>query len=126
MSWFLVIYFLALPVAAVCINSPQRKRRIPGLLLFCVTCALCYGALLLSVKARRHELRANVDRFDLNHNGLIDGAELVPAATKAISEASNDTGMNLAPFTGVPYALFWTGVVFLTAAGLSRFRKRMN
>ena len=49
----------------------------------------------------------NLQKFDLNGNGMFNGAEITPELKIALKKASSDTGRNFSFITG----LFFSGII---------------
>ena len=64
-------------------------------------------------------LMAELNAFDLNHDGSFSPEESTPAAEAAMSAVSSDTGRLFAPFTGLVMAPLYVLFVFVV---FPRFR----
>lgn len=116
MTLALLIFFLVFPIT---VFLRWEKNWRPGLLWsvfpFFAVCVVNYSVVLLSAHLAQEEARARVESFDVDRNGLLNGAEINAESSEAIRNATNDTGRTLAPITGVPVTLVYVGVSHLIA-----------
>jgi hypothetical protein len=118
----LLVWFI-LPVlmwfANLLIRIPTNpKYRIVLIGLFCVLTAIAgYIVLLTSVWVLDTHLEAEMNKFDLDGDGGIGGAELTPEAERAIEEWASDTGRTFAPIVGIPLTAIWYGMLFAVLFG---------
>src|SRR5262245_50537550 len=57
-------------------------------------------------------LAAELDAFDLNHDGSFSAEEISPAQEAAMRAFTNDTGRVFAPYTGAVIAVVYVALVF--------------
>ena len=112
----LQMLWAALPVITWIGNLSVRKRVHPAILYF-ATGVAGYVVLLVAVWAVDAKLEAEMNAFDLNGDGSFSGAELTPAAERAMEEWSSDTGRTFAPIFGVPITAIWYTIVFAIVFG---------
>jgi hypothetical protein len=123
----LLIIFLAVP--PLVFLRLERKADGSGfraVLLFFAVCALNYGIILLAAKLAGDAAWARMDSFDLNRNGFIDGSEITAESSAAVRDAANDTGLALAPITGVVYSLFYVGLCHMGSHYWSQRKNRRS
>lgn len=70
------------------------------------------GAIVLMAEFHHHQAVVNLERFDLNGNGVFNGDEITPEQQQAMKKVTNDTGRALAPFTGAIVSLIYNLGVF--------------
>ena len=104
--------WIGLPVLAWIGNLLIRKRMHPAL-LFVLTGVAGYVVLLASVWALEVQLEAEMNSYDLDGDGAFRGAELTPAAERAMAEWSSDTGRTFAPIVGIPLTAAWYSIIFV-------------
>jgi hypothetical protein len=73
----------------------------------------------------RYLTRKELDAFDLDHNGFIDGAEITAESIEANSKAAADTGLTLAPIVGIFYSIIYFIIIIIPLALFNR-RKQSN
>jgi len=108
----LILCWLALPPLVLALNATRRVRLHP-LLLFAITVTIGFALLVTSAWAWDVSLKAEMDRFDLDGDGGIGGAELTPDAQRAMDAWASDTGRTMVIFTGFPVTAIWAGFWFL-------------
>lgn len=102
-------------------------KRIHLAILYVLTGILGYVVLLMSVWALDARLEAEMNAFDLDGDGGFSGAELTPAAERAMEEWSSDTGRLFAPIFGIPITGIWYTILFaIVFSGEWIFRKCFN
>jgi len=104
----LIIIWLALPLLTWFANlfiriaiAPKYRSLVTGLLCF-LTVIAGYIVLLTSAWVLDTQLEADMNRYDLDGDGGIGGAELTPAAERAIEEWASDSDRMFTRFLGIP------------------------
>ena len=131
MSEFLSIILLFLPLVSVTLLILKRKHEVKTWILFlAITSALFYLVMMLSVKEARIEGDKNIARYDLDGDGSYSQEELTPEAKAALDDWASDTGLNLAPITGLfiapIYSGFWHLIVGTPYLLIERRRSNNN
>ena len=124
MSFFFFIVLLFLPLASVIYLICNRRHQLEVWLLFSViTSLLFYLVMMITVKCVRIEGNRNIAKYDLDGDGFYSQEGLTLEAEAALDDWASDTGLNLAPITGLfvapIYSGFWhliVGVPFLLIA----------
>ncbi|WP_302117843.1 hypothetical protein [Allorhodopirellula heiligendammensis] len=102
-STALIICVLTTPAFAYLI---RRHLLRPGSepLVFMLACIFAYFTLLFSIPIRRAEIEQAAAAYDV--------ADTSPQAETARRRISNDTGLTLAPITGLAIIPFWCVIVY--------------
>ena len=58
------------------------------------------------------DLKNQMDSFDLNGDGSIDGYERTPEAQRVMDDWASDTGRTMVIFLGLPVSAIWYGLCF--------------
>jgi hypothetical protein len=69
--------------------------------------------------------KKELESFDLDGNGFIDNEEITSASSQAVENASHDTGLSMAPFTGIIYSIIYFILIIIPLAIFNR-RKKSN
>lgn len=69
---------------------------------------------MISIKVARVESDKSIARYDLNGDGAYSQEELTPEAKDALDDWASDTGLNLAPITGLFIAPIYSGFWHIT------------
>lgn len=107
----LMMLWLGLPLLAFAANVASHKPLHP-FLLFALTVFVGFMLLAASAWASDIHFKAEMDRFDLDGDGGIGGAELTPEAQQAIDAWASDTGRTMVIVTGIPLSVMWVGICF--------------
>ena len=103
---------LATPAVAYLI---RRHLLRPGSepLVFMLACIFAYSVLLVSVPVRRAEIERDAALYDV--------ADASPQAQAARRRISNDTGLTLAPITGLAIIPLWSAISYAAMATIHWF-----
>jgi len=72
-----------------------------------------YTLIIAVVIIIKYSYWSELQSFDINGNGTIDGTEITKKTEAAIQVFSRDTGMTFAPFTSIFYALIVSVTYYL-------------
>ena len=72
-----------------------------------------YLLLLIAVFARKREIKNDLFKFDLNGDGSFSHEESTREMMAAAMRYTNDTGLSLAPFTGIPVTFIYVSILIL-------------
>lgn len=117
--------FAALPALALLKRHAWRRGIWDGVAFLLVALA-CYVVLLVGVYFRKSQLQWDLESYDLNGDGIFSIAEQSPGQQLAMAEAMNDTGISLAPFTGLFLAPLWVALWFGAVLIFDILRARKN
>ena len=113
---------LLLPFITIEICFAQRARlTLP--VLFCASSIVIYAVCVGSTFAYDQYLHWDLDRFDLDGDGIFSGAEITPDQKRALERVVWDTGRNFMPILGGIYALGYSALVTVGFAVTRRFRR---
>jgi biotin transporter BioY len=116
------IYFYAFLIAPVILwlaNQILLRGRIHWLVLWLMATVASYIILLIGVYSLDSQLEAELYQHDQNGDRTFSGAEDTPEMREAMERFTNDTGRALAPFTGVPFSIFWVCLNYIPLGLLS-------
>jgi hypothetical protein len=80
-----------------------------------------YFSVIALVVITNYTLRAKLDSFDLNHDGMFNRSESTPAQKEALQQVSSDTSATFAPIVAIPFSLVYFLVLYVI---LRVFRKQ--
>ena len=86
------------------------SRRIHGLALYLGTVGIGYLVYIGCAWATQVLLEQRMNRFDLDGDGGIGGAELTPMSQEARGDWASDSGRTLACITGLPVTAIWVAL----------------
>lgn len=66
-----------------------------------------------------YEYTIELNKFDLNNDGMFSDNEINPEQEAAMRKLVNDTGRNLIPIIAVPVTIIWTTIVYVILAMFS-------
>jgi hypothetical protein len=69
--------------------------------------------------------KRELESFDLDGNGFIDRDEVTPESVEASSKSVHDTGLSMAPFTGIIFSIIYFILIIIPLAIFNR-RKPKN
>lgn len=110
------LFALILSLSLLIIAFTYRKKIFKKNKLFGSTIVifLCVYTLIISIVIFIKYLHwSELQTFDINGNGIIDGTEITEEAKVALEVFSKDTGLTFAPFTGIFYASIVSVVYYL-------------
>ncbi|WP_310554935.1 hypothetical protein [Flavobacterium sp.] len=80
-----------------------------------------YISMVILAFATSYYLKQELNSFDLDKNGLFTEEEWTIEQSRLIRDVSNDTGRNLAPFTGIVFSILYFIIIIIP---LSIFNKK--
>ena len=122
-EWMLRIAVLLTPWLALFISARASRNR-HRVLLALVSIVVVYWAHVSFALAVDARLEAELNAFDLDHDGSFSSEESTPAAEDVMREWTSDTGRTLAPFTGLVTAPLYVLFVFVVVPLVTRFMGR--
>ena len=109
-SSLLFIVALILPLLSAIQLAVTQCSKISKWIIRCILAAVSFYILLMgTVQLASGEADRHLATFDLNGDGYFSGEELTPEAEQALSDWASDTGMALAPITGLIFAPIYSG-----------------
>ena len=117
-SYIFTFVFLALPLifgGLFLLKLELSKTK--WLTCIFISSVICYFCVLFSVWSIDWHYKYELDKFDLDGDGIFSGEELTPEMDKAMKRLTNDTGRTFAPITGAIispiYNVFWFSIFAL-------------
>jgi hypothetical protein len=124
-EWMLRIAVLLTPWLALFISARASRNRYRFFLAL-VSIVVVYWAFVTFTWAVDARLEAELNAFDLDHDGSFSLEESTPAAEDAMRAWTTDTGRSLAPFTGLVTAPLYVLFVFVVVPLVTRFAGRLT
>ena len=128
-SYIFTFVFLALPLifgGLFLLKLELSKTK--WLTCIFISSVICYFCVLFSVWSIDWHYKYELDKFDLDGDGIFSGEELTPEMDKAMKRLTNDTGRTFAPITGAIispiYNIFWFSIFALLTFIRYRIKKR--
>ena len=126
-SYIFTLAFLAFPLGFGGILLFKAETSIPKWFKFSIaSVVVCYFCVLFSVWSIDWHYKYELDKFDLDRNGMFSGEELTPEMDKAMKNLTNDTGRTFAPITGAIIAPIYNGFWLTIFGGLTCIRNRIK
>ena len=91
-----------------------------------ISTVICYSCVLFSVWCIDWHYKYELEKFDLDGDGMFSGKELTPEMDKAMKRLTNDTGRTFAPITGAIISPIYNGFWFSIFAPLTFIRYRIK
>lgn len=113
---------LGLPFLLIFINRKFWHKKFGNFALFLVGCVITWLLIQGVVQLIDWYLQNQLDSFDLNHDGVFSGSELMLEQAHTMYRVTSDTGRSLAPITGAIASIGYNGLVF----GLMAFVGHIN
>jgi len=86
-------------------NSDSR-----WLVYFGINIILCYVLVILSVRSICWHYEYELNKYDLDGDGMLSGDEITPDMEKAMHRFTNDTGRTFAPITAMIVSPLYNGL----------------
>ena len=126
-SYIFTFAFLALPLCLGGILLFKLEASKPRWLVFAVISAVtCYFCILFSVWSIDWHYKYELDKFDLDGDGMFSGDEITPDMDKAMKRLTNDTGRTFAPITAAIISPVYNGFWFAIFSILTYIRYRIK
>ena len=96
---FFVLLYLAPIVIFVYLKLSRKKLAFPSKISLYIF-AISYGLIIYSVFGYEVYLEFQLNKFDLNNDGMFNGLEITASQELAMSKVISDTGRTFTPLTG--------------------------
>ena len=106
-------------------NRKYNNNRLTNFLIAFFSTIIFYISIIVMVITIRYLMRIELDSFDLDGNGFISGDEVTSASIEANRKAASDTGLSMAPFTGILFSIIYFILIIIPLAIFNR-RKKSN
>lgn len=90
------------------------KKKIHPLCLISISTLLIYGLIVGYVAFADHQLKLELNEYDLNGDGVFSEYEITPEQKEAMRRVISDTARCLAPITGAIFAIGYSVLFFGT------------
>lgn len=126
-SYIFTFAFLAFPLGFGGMLLFKTETSIPKWFKFSIaSVAACYFCVLFSVWSIDWHYKYELDKLDLDGDGMFSGEELTPEMDKAMKNLTNDTGRTFAPITGAIISPIYNGFWLTIFGGLTYIRNRIK
>jgi hypothetical protein len=102
---FLVVFLL--------LRYYKSKGTVSTSRIVLVATVFFYFSIIAIVVITNVILRAKLDSFDLNHDGMFNRSESTPAQKEALQRVSSDTSATFAPLVAIPYSVVYCLVLYV-------------
>ena len=116
---FLVFEFLFVFLLAYW-NRKYYNNRLNNFAIAFFSMLFFYVSIIGTVIIIRYLAKRELESFDLDGNGFIDRNEITPASIQANEKASHDTGLSMAPFTGIFFSIIYFILIIIPLAIFNR------
>jgi hypothetical protein len=114
-----VLWYILANRRKLFIGTYQRWFWISAIVLFSI-----YGLIVGLAMFQDIYLHWNLNKYDLNNDGMFTGEEISDGQKIAMDRVIRDTGRNLAVITGFIFSAIISFPVFLIGIGIQRLKKR--
>lgn len=116
-SYIFTFSFLLCPLALGCLLLIKLETSKPKWMIYMViSSVICYFCVIFSVWSIDWHYKYELDKFDLDGDGMFSGKELTPEMDEAMKRLTSDTGRTFAPITGVVISPIYNGFWFIIFA----------
>jgi hypothetical protein len=106
-------------------NRKYYNNRLNNFAIAFFSTLFFYVSIIGMVIIIRYLTKRELESFDLDGNGFIDNEEITPASRQSVENASHDTGLAMAPFTGIIFSIIYFVLIIIPLAFFNR-RKAKN
>jgi hypothetical protein len=106
-------------------NRKYNNNRLTNFLIALFSTIIFYISIIVMMITIRLLMKIEHDSFDLDGNGFITGEEVTPASIESNRNAVHDTGLSMAPFTGILFSIIYFILIIIPLA-ISNRRKKSN
>lgn len=86
---------------------------------------LFYILILVVVYLSSYYYQTELEKFDINNNGIFEKSEINKEQQKAMQKITSDVGRNFAPFIGIIYALIYFIMTYILLKIFRIMRKKV-
>ncbi len=120
LSEFLFVFLLAYW------NRKYNNSRLNNFLIALFSAVFFYISIIVIVIVIKYLTEKELDSFDLNVNGFMEENERTTEYNAVLAHASNDTGLCMAPFTGIFFSIIYFILIIIPLAIFNRRKKANN
>ena len=106
-------------------NRKYYNNRLNNFAIAFFSTLFFYVSIIGMVIIIRYLTKRELESFDLDGNGFIDREEVTPESVEASNKAVHDTGLSMAPFTGIFFSIIYFILIIIPLAIFNR-RKAKN
>jgi len=126
-SYIFTFVFLALPLCLGGFLLFKLETSKPKWFIFAIISTItCYFCIIFSVYSIDWHYEYELNKFDLDGDGMLSGAEITPEMNKTMKKLTNDTGRTFAPITGAIISPIYNGFWFVIFSILTYFRYQIK
>ncbi|MFE3866461.1 hypothetical protein ACFX5E_00060 [Flavobacterium sp. LS2P90] len=115
-----IAFELLVVLLLVFLNKKYFNYRLSNFLIASISAFIFYISIIIMVFIIRYIIQKDLHSFDLNGDEFFTGAERTPELEKALRNSANDTGLTLAPITGIIFSLIYFIIILIP---LNKFNK---
>lgn len=104
-------------------NRKYYNNRLNNFAIAFFSTLFFYVSIIGIVIIIRYLTKRELESFDLDGNSFIDNEEITPTSRQAVENASQDTGLSMAPFTGIIFSIIYFILIIIP---LAIFNKRKS
>ncbi len=105
-------------------NRKYYQNRLSNFAIAFFSTLFFYVSIIGMVVIIRFLTKRELESFDLDGNGFIDRNEVTPESVEASNKAVHDTGLSMAPFTGILFSIIYFILIIIPLAIFNR--KKVN
>ena len=106
-------------------NKKYYNNRLNNFAIAFFSTLFFYVSIIGLVIIIRYLTKRELESFDLDGNGFVDREEVTPESVEASNKAVHDTGLSMAPFTGIFFSIIYFILIIIPLAIFNR-RKAKN
>ncbi len=101
-------------------NRKYYNNRLNNFAIAFFSTLFFYVSIIGMVFIIRYLTKRELESFDLDGNGFIDRDEVTPESVEASKKAVHDTGLSMAPFTGIIFSIIYFILIIIPLAIFNR------
>ena len=119
---FLTLEFLIV-ILLVYLNRNYFNFRFSNFQIAIIAAFFFYISIILLVLITNHNLKRDLDAFDLNKDGNFSIEERTVGQQLTMQAVISDTGRNFAPIIGIIYSLIYFTIIMIPLSIFNRLKK---
>lgn len=119
---FLTLEFLIV-ILLVYLNRNYFNFRFSNFQIAIIAAFFFYISIILLVLITNHNLKRDLDAFDLNKDGNFSIEERTVGQQQTMQAVISDTGRNFAPIIGIIYSLIYFTIIMIPLSIFNRLKK---
>lgn len=114
---FLIVFLLTY------LNRKYFNYKFSNFQIALIAAFFFYASIIMLVLITNHNLKSDLDAFDLNKDGNFSIEERTAEQQQAMQAVISDTGRNFAPIIGIIYSLIYFIIIIIPLSIFNRFKK---